>query len=239
MRNVTAAAVAVIIAALLYGCGGNKATTVIVAPGFVRHVAINAELAVVILDEAPQIIYFGDIKKSLGGTNPDKTIDGETLLWEYFIKQLIRDIIREIDVRDAFKAVPSQNYRVTREAVTTSEGDFAVEIPDVGTRIMLDPAQAALVLFLDNIRVGTQTDPFFLERAPQGGFHISTGRRLIYAANFVLWDNREFKPICYGRVQTTAPITREEATIGNWEEVSRDFVRTIFGPTGFRKRERR
>jgi hypothetical protein len=38
-------------------------------------------------------------------------------------------------------------------------------------------------------------------------------------------------------VKTSTPIFREEATSENWDEVMRDFVRTAFEYTGFRRRD--
>jgi len=216
------------------GCGGNKSTKIIVAPGYKKQFAINAELAVVILDKYPQIIYLGDLKKSLESTG-DRNTDGEILAWNFFTGQLKKDIMQEIDVKDVFKAEVRQNYRVTKDFFRTSDEDITIELPADGTEFKFDSTQAALVLFIDKIRIGTETDPYFQERA-QHGLYLSNARRLVYLATFILWDNREHKPICYGRVKTITTIVREEATVANWEEVSRDFVRAIFEPTGFKKR---
>ena len=233
--SILATAAVVIFMTLLSGCGGKSATTIIVAPDYTKQFAINAVLAVVIADDAPEIIYFGDVKKSLGEAVKvvnEEDITGEMLVWDYFINRIVIDIINEVHVKSAFTAKIGQKFRITREQVVTAEEDIAVIIPERGTRIDFDTAEVALVLFLDKIRLGTETDPFYLERA-QGGINVRSGRRLIYLASFVLWDNRMLAPICYGRVKTTVPIIRPEATIANWEEVSRNFVRTIFEPTGF------
>jgi len=220
---------------LLPSCGGNKATKIIVAPGYKKHFAINADLAVVTMDKSPSIIYLGDLKKSLGGDPKDTSVTGEELAWRFFIDQLMRDINREIDVKEVFEAEVNQRYLITKDFFRTADEDITVELPDSGTLFTLDSRVPALVLFLDQVRIGTETDPYFQERA-QAGLYVTSARKLVYLATFVLWDNRERKPICYGRVKTFVPITREEATVANWAEVSRDFVRTVFEPTGFKKR---
>jgi hypothetical protein len=228
----------------LSGCGGgSKATTIIVVPGYEKGFIINASVAVVILDKEPEIIYLGDAKKSLASTdaakNTGRSATPEALIWNYFTDRLVQEIVREVDVKDAFIAEIGHHYRITREMVNTLDESIAVEIPDIGTRFTFDGREeTALVLFLDRIRLGTDTDPYFLERA-QHGLSTTTGRRLIYMAAFTLWDNRENKPICYGRVKTIVPIRREEATVANWEEITKTFVRTIFEPTGFLKRQGR
>jgi hypothetical protein len=233
----TAAAIAAIIAPMLTlsGCGGNKATKIIVAPGYKKQFAINADLALVVLDESPKIIYLGDLAKSLGGDSKDTSVTGEELAWKFFVDQIQRDIHREIDVKDVFIAEVTQRYLVTRDFLRTADEDITVELPDNGTRFAFGSKEPALVLFIDQIRIGTETDPYFQERA-QSGLYVTRARKLVYLATFVLWDNRDRKPICYGRVKTTVPISREEATIENWREVSRDFVRIMFEPTGFKKR---
>jgi hypothetical protein len=236
-RNIPAAfaAFAVIAAsALVGGCGGS-ATKVVVAPEYKKRFAIDATLAVAVIDKAPESIYFGDLKKSLGHPASDKT-DAEILVWRYFNERLVKHLLKEVDIKEAFVAEADRNYLVTKESVSTVDESITVEIPDVGTEVKFEGREASLVLFLDKIRIGTETDPYYQERAKQG---IYTGipRKLVFLASFVLWDNRERKPICYGRVKTITPIIREEATDGDWDEVTRDFVRKAFEPTGFRKRD--
>ena len=228
----------IVIFIFLAGCA--SPSKVVVASGYKKQFAIDASLAVVILDEAPSVIYFGDVKKSL--KLPIER-DGDTsassirfMVWDYFKERLTRDIVREIDVKAAFIAPVKHNYLVTKEFFKTRDEDVIVEIPDKKTRFTFDSTEASHVLFLDKIRIGTETDAYYADRAEQG-LYTTTPRKLLYLASFVLWDNRELKHICYGRVKATVPIIREEATAEDWEEVSRNFVRTIFEPTGFVKRE--
>ena len=233
--TITLATLAAAILTLTAACGGS-ATKVVVAQGYKKQFAIDAALALAIMDRAPEVIYYGDLKKSLGKAGTaDTGAAANAFVWEYFTAQMLRDIAGEIDVKGAFAAVPKNDFLVTKEVVITRDEDVKIEIPDVGTRFTFDSGEAALVLFLHDIRVGTETDPYYQERAEKG-FYTTIARKLIYIASFVLWDNRELKPICYGRVKTSTPIIREEATIADWEEVSRDFVRAAFDPTGFRKR---
>ncbi|MDR2694194.1 MAG: hypothetical protein LBB74_08275 [Chitinispirillales bacterium] len=231
----TTLAIIAITAVIMAGCGGS-ATRVVMVTGYREHFAIDAKLAVAILDSAPQAIYYGDLKKSLGHPSNDTTVSAEALAWRYFRERLVKHLLNEIDVKEAFVAEAGRDYLVTKEAVSTVDENITVEIPDLGTKIKFEEGkEASLVLFLDKIRIGTETDPYYQERAKQG---IYTGipRKLVFLAAFVLWDNRELKPVCYGRVKTITPIFREEATSENWDEVTRDFVRTAFERTGFRKR---
>ncbi|MCL2182733.1 MAG: hypothetical protein FWB85_04610 [Chitinispirillia bacterium] len=221
--------------ALLSGCGGG-ATKVIVAPGYKRQFAINAELALVVLDKSPNIIYTGDLRKSLGALASDTGVSAERHAIDFFRAQLMKDIAGEIDVKEVFDSAVVQDYLVTKDFFRTADEDITLEIPDKGTKFAFGEREAALVLFLDKIRIGTETDPYYQERA-QHGLYLSNARKLVYLASFVLWDNRELRPICYGRVKADTPISREEAAAGDWEEVSRNFVRAMFEPTGFRKRE--
>jgi hypothetical protein len=216
------------------GCGGS-ATKVVVADGYRKRFAIDATLAVVILDKAPQSVYFGDLKKSLGYPSSDST-DAEILVWRHFRERLVKHLLGEIDIKDAYVAEASRNYLVTKEAVSTIDENVTVEIPDLGTNIVFEGKEASLVLFLDKIRIGTETDPYYQERAQQG-FYTGIPRKLVFLASFVLWDNRERKPVCYGRVKTVTPIIREEAADGDWDAVTRNFVRAAFEPTGFRRRD--
>jgi hypothetical protein len=238
-RNIPAAfAVFAVIAASAIaagGCGGS-ATKVVVAPEYKKRFAIDATLAVAILDPAPQSIYFGDLKKSLGHPASDKT-DAEILVWRYFNERLVKHLLKEVDVKEAFVAEADRGYLVTKEAVSTVDENITVEIPDAGTKIKFEGRDASLVLFLDKIRIGTETDPYYQERDTTLGFYAGLPRKLVFLAGFVLWDNRERKPICYGRVKTITPIIREEATSADWDEITRDFVRKVFEPTGFRKRD--
>ena len=229
---------AIATAALIINCAAPS--KVIVASGYKKQFAIDASLAVVILDEAPEVIYFGDVKKSL--KLPIEK-DGDTsasslrfMVWDYFKEQLIRDLTKEIDFKAAFIAPVKHNYLVTKEFFKTKDEDIIVEIPDKKTRFTFDSTEVSHVLFLDRIRIGTETDAYYADRA-EHGLYTTTPRKLLYLASFVLWDNRELKHICYGRVKTLVPIVREEATPEDWEEVSRDFVRMIFAPTGFIKIE--
>jgi len=237
--RLTAAAVAAIFTFTLFA-GCSAPSKVIVAPGYRKQFAIDASLAVVILDEAPDVIYIGDVKKSL---NLRIEKDGDTsasslrfMMWDYFQERLIRDILKEIDFKAAFIAPVKHNYLVTKEFFKTKDEDIIVEIPDVKTRFTFDSAQVSHVLFLDRIRIGTETDSYYADRA-EHGLYTTTPRKLLYLASFVLWDNRELKHISYGRVKTAAPIVREEAAVEDWEGVSREFVRKIFEHTGFVKRE--
>lgn len=240
-KNITAVLAAIAVAAALMaaavGCGGS-ATKVVVARGYKKHFAIDATVAVVVLDRAPQAIYFGDVKKSIGHPPSDSTAS-EVLVWKYFRELLIKQLKNEIDLRDAFTAEADRGYLVTKDEVLTVDERITLEIPDIGTKIKLeDNKEASLVLFLDKVRVGTETDPYYQERSAQGLYmDILIPRKLVLLAAFVLWDNRELKPICYGRVKTITPIIDEEATSDNWDEITRDFVRTVFEYTGFRKRD--
>jgi len=218
------------------GCGGS-ATKVVMVPGYKEHFAIDATLAVAVLDNAPQVIYYGDLKKSLGYPSTDTTVKADTLAWRVFRERLARHLLNEIDIKEAFFAEADRDYLVTKEEVSTEDENINVEIPDLGTKIKFDGGkEASLVLFLDKVRIGTETDPYYQERAKQG---IYTGipRKLVVLAAFVLWDNRELKPICYGRVKTITPIFKEEAANEDWDEITRDFVRAAFERTGFRKRD--
>ncbi|MDR2591468.1 MAG: AAA family ATPase [Chitinispirillales bacterium] len=218
------------------GCGGS-ATKVVMAPGYKKHFAINATIGVSIIDNAPQAIYYGDLKKSLGHPSNDTTVSADTLVWRYFRELLVKHLLGEVDVKEAFVAETDRDYLVTKEAVATVDESVTLEIPDLGTKIKFDgDKDASLVLFLDKIRIGTETDPYYQERAKQG-FYAGIPRKLVFLAAFVLWDNRELKIISYGRVKTITPIFREEATSENWDEVARDFVRAAFEKTGFRKRD--
>ena len=240
-KNITMVVLIALIAAstLFFGCGGNRATTVVVAPDYKKQFAIDAGLALVILDKSPQVIYFGDLKKSLSDADGyNENIAAEILAVNYFSSQLIRDIVRDIDVKEVFKTEIGHRYLITKDAVRTQDENVTIEIPNAGTHFVFNGREAALVLFLDKIRIGTESDPYYRERA-QSGIYVTAGRKLVYLANFVLWDNRERKVICYGRVKTAVPIKREEATTANWEEASAELVRTIFEPTGFRKRQGR
>jgi hypothetical protein len=218
------------------GCGGT-ATKVVVVPEYKEHFAIDARLGVAILDNAPEVIYYGDLKKSLGHPSNDTTVKADTLAWRYFRERLVKHLLKEVDLKEAFVAEVDRDYLVTKEVVSTIDENITVEIPDLGTKIKFyEDKEASLVLFLDKVRIGTETDPYYQERAKQG---IYTGipRKLVCLAAFVLWDNRELKPICYGRVKTITPIFRDEATNENWDEVTRDFVRAAFERTGFRRRD--
>jgi hypothetical protein len=217
---------------IIAGCA--SPTKIIVAPGYKKQ-SDAGNLAVVINDQAPQTVYLGDIRRSLG--KPDRDTDStadETVLWDFFREQLIKDIAEEIDVKGAFLTEVKHKYFVTKEVVSTSDEDVTIEIPEEKTRFTFFSDNAALVLFLDKVRAGTETDPYYQERA-KAGVYTTVPRKLVYMASFVLWDNQALKPICYGRVRADAPIIREEAAIADWEEVSRNFVRAIFEPAGFVK----
>lgn len=233
-----AAIAAVIVTSLaLTGCGGAKPTKIVVAPGHKKQFIIDADMAVMVLD-TPIVVYFGDLKKSISFTNPPEDLPTEIALWNYFTDGFIRDAAREVDLTNVFMVDARHDFRITREVVRTSEEDITVQVPELGTRFTFDDGVTpALVLFMCQIRVGTETNPYFLERA-EVGLNVAVSRRLVYIGSFVLWDNREFKPISYGRVKTTLPIIREEATEANWNEAMRNFVRTIFEPTGFLRRKR-
>jgi hypothetical protein len=230
-------AVAAALTVMAGGCGGS-ATKVVVVKGYKKHFAIDATLAVTVLDRAPQSVYFGDLKKSLGHPESDKT-DAEILVWQYFNERLLKHLRSEVDIKDAFMAEADRDYLVTKEAVSTLDESVTLEIPDIGTKIKFDDGkEASLVLFLDKIRIGTETDPYYQERAEDGiNIDIVPPRALVFLAGFVLWDNREYKPVCYGRVKTVTPIFREEATSDDWDAVTRDFVRKVFEFTGFRRRD--
>jgi len=229
-------AIVLIIVTSFVGCAGS-ATKVIVAPGYKKRFAIDATLAVAILDNAPQTVYFGALKMSIGSPLNDKT-ETETLVLRYFRELLVKHLLSEIDVKEAFVAEADRNYLVTKDGVSTADEDVVVEIPDIGTKIKFGGREASLVLLLDKIRIGTETDPYYPERAKQG-VYAGAPRKLVFLTNFVLWDNREYKPICYGRVKTFTPITQAEATSDDWDEITRDFVRMAFERTGFRKRDDR
>jgi len=243
MRTKTVLPVAAVIAidfifTLFLGCAAPS--KVIVASGYKKQFAIDASLAVVILDEAPNVIYVGDVKKSL---NLQIEKDGDTsasslrfMMWDYFQEQLVRDLVKEIDIKTAFVAPVKHNYLVTKEFFKTKDEDIIVEIPDKNTHFTFDSSVASHVLFLDKVRIGTETDSYYADRA-EHGLYTTTPRSLLYVASFMLWDNRELKHICYGRVKVITPIIREEATIEDWEGLSRELVRKIFEPTGFVKRE--
>jgi hypothetical protein len=227
-----------VLTAVLIACTGS-ATKVVMAPGYKKHFAINAAIGVAVIDNAPQAIYYGDLKKSLGRPSDDTTVSADTLVWRYFRELLVKHLLNEVDIKEAFVDEASRDYLVTKEAVATVDESVTLEIPDLGTKIKFDgDRDASLVLFLDKIRIGTETDPYYQERAKQG-FYAGIPRKLVFLAAFVLWDNRELKPISYGRVKTSTPIFREEATSENWDEVARDFVRAAFEQTGFRKRDDR
>ncbi|GBU23181.1 hypothetical protein R80B4_03097 [Fibrobacteres bacterium R8-0-B4] len=241
-KNIAAAfaafAVAAAVAVAASGCGGS-ATKVVTASGYKKHFAIDATLGVAVIDNAPQVVYYGDLKKSLGYPSNDTTVKADTLAWRDFRARLLKHLLKEIDIKAAFAAEVSRDYLVTKEEVSTADENITLEIPDLGTKIKFDGGkEASLVLFLDKIRIGTETDPYYQERAKQGLYmDILTPRKLVFLAAFVLWDNRELTPICYGRVKTIVPISREEAAIEDWDEITRDFVRAVFERTGFRKRD--
>lgn len=236
MEKINYLAITLLTAAITIGCAGS-ATKVVTAPGYKKRFAIDATLGVAVLDNAPQCIYYGDLKKSLGYPSNDTAVKADTLVWRIFRERLVKHLKNEIDIKEAFVAEADREYLVTKEVVSTIDENITLEIPDIGTKIKFEGnKEASLVLFLDKIRIGTETDPYYQERAKQG-FYTGIPRKLVLLAAFVLWDNREFKPICYGRVKTITPIFREEATNENWDEVTRDFVRAAFEQTGFRRRD--
>ncbi|MDR0307160.1 MAG: hypothetical protein LBI42_10030 [Chitinispirillales bacterium] len=191
---------------------------------------INAALALVIEDAVPEVVYQGNHQRALGRG------DVEKLAQNYFKKRLIIDLSKEVDVSGAFLPSAKHRYLAVKEAVTYDHKTVTIEIPAAGTNFQFDSTKADLVLILSKIRIGTQTADYYENRVKHG--INTTGQHLIYTANFVLWDNRTNQYICYGRVKSLVPVRREEAVIAEWEELSQQFVRTIFEPTGFLKKKK-
>jgi len=213
-------------------CGGNSSSKIVVSPDFKKHPLINAALGLVIQDEKPLVIYNGNVQRALGDGNTEELIRG------FFQKQLLSDISKEVDIKETFALSAPANYLLTKKEVEFAEEDFTIVFPIEKTKIDFGSNRADLVLFLSNIRLGTETAEYYHSRVDHG-INTTVGRHLIYISNFVLWDNRIGSYICYGRVKSRVPIrTAEESVITEWEEVSRQFVRTIFEPTGFLKRAR-
>lgn len=221
---------AVVIAVTIFiNCAATSSSKVILSPDYKKHPLINAALALVILDTKPLVIYQGSVQRALGHG------DAEELARQFFQKRLLSDLSKEVDLKEVFAQPLLSKYLVTKEVVNRADETVTVEIPTEGTRFDFGSNKADLVLFLSGIRIGTETDEYYQSRVDYG-FNPSVGRHLVYISNFVLWDNRTQNYICYGRVKSLVPIREKESVVSEWEEVSKQFVHTIFEPTGFLKR---
>lgn len=215
---------------LFINCAANSHSKVIVSPDFKKYPLISATLALVIIDEKPEVIYNGSLQRAFG-----RREDAEKLAREFFQSRLLTDLNREVDIKNTFASYPPPRHLVTKEAVNRENETVTVEIPIEGTKLEFGKTKVDLVLLLSSVRIGTETDEYYHSRVDHG-LNTRIGRHLIYIANFVLWDNTAQSYICYGRVKSRVPIRGEESVITEWEEVSKQFVRTIFEPTGFLKR---
>jgi len=222
----------VIAVTLFISCAGTPLSKVVVSPDYKKHPLINATLALVIKDAKPEVIYHGSVQRAFGRG------DAEELARRFFLKGLLNDLSKEVDLQEAFALSELPNYLITKEEVNRENEIVSIEIPMAGTKFELGSNKRVdLILILSNIRIGTQTDEHYHSRVDYG-INTRIGRHLIYISNFVLWDNRTQSLICYGRVKSRVPIRGADSVISEWEEVSKQFIRTIFEPTGFLKRSK-
>ncbi|MFP4162859.1 MAG: hypothetical protein ACLFQB_05005 [Chitinispirillaceae bacterium] len=201
---------------------------IVVSPDYKKQSMEGAALAVVIQDRQPFIAYKGSIEKALGKGDQQKLIS------EFFKKRLLKDLLREVKLKTAFFSSVDTRYLISREMLSVPEGNVVIELPAEGSQFDFSTTDADLVLFLSKIRIGTQTDEYHSVKAEQG-INFTPSRSIIYQSSFVLWDNRSCQYICYGRVKSLEPITKDEASVSDWVTVSKQYVRTIFEPTGFLK----
>ncbi len=208
------------------GCAGPS--RIIMAPNYQKHSIRDASLAFIILEDYPYIEYKGSIEGALGAGDPQRRI------LQFFKTQLMRDLMKQVNLKTTFERSPESHFLVSNENVSAPEGNVVVELPAKDTYFEFSGIEADYVLLISKMRLGSQTDEYSASRTDEG-INTSPSRQLIYNTNFVLWDNRARQYISYGRIRSLVPIAGEEATREEWEKVSQQYVYEIFKPTGFLK----
>jgi hypothetical protein len=61
----------------------------------------------------------------------------------------------------------------------------------------------------------------------------SSKKSLMYASNFVLWDNRVKKRVSLGKVEATSSGFFNMITMSNWETTTKNYVKQLFSKTPF------
>lgn len=201
---------------------------IVLAPDFKKINIPDASLAIVIQDRDPFLVYKGSAEGVLGKG------DQHDLIWKFFKKRLLKDVMREVKLKTAFFSSIDPEYLISNEMLEMSGNTVVIELPARGTHFDFSTVETDLVLFINEIRVGTETDEYQSSR-PEDGLNFTPSRSLIYQSNFVLWDNRTNQHISYGRVKSTVPINGDEAVESDWISVSKQYVKTIFEPVGLLK----
>ncbi|MFP4013698.1 MAG: hypothetical protein ACLFVQ_06400 [Chitinispirillaceae bacterium] len=210
----------------VFSCVGPS--KVVLAPDYKKVSIPDAAMAIVIQDHDPFLVYKGNVEDVLGKGDP------RDLIWKYFKKRLLKDVMKEVKLKTAFYSSVDSKYLISNEMLEMSGEVVVIELPAAGTHFEFSGIETDLVLFISKIRVGTETDDYQSVR-PENGLNFTPSKSLIYQSSFVLWDNRTHQFISYGRVKSTVPITGEEATESDWIKASRQYVKTVFEPVGLLK----
>ena len=208
---------------IVAGCGGPS--VIVMAPKYKKQSISDAALGIIIQDRSPLVRYNGCVQSVFG------IGDTQELVMNFFKRQLLEDLLTEANFKTAFYSSADERYLVSNEMVIAQEGNVIIELPAPGTHFKFNTTDADIVLCIQEMRIGTETDDYHVSRAEEG-LNTRPSRKLLYNTSFVLWDNRSRQYISYGRVKNLVPILTHEALLSDWNSISKQYVRTIFGPAG-------
>lgn len=224
---------------LLISCSSSN---VILQPKYTERNIDKGSIAVLILDENPEINYEGNLKPEFGEGNPQK------LIMDFFIRQIPADIkeITKLEQVEVVSENPEQGIGyTTREVEVWKNGflfkikqKFNVRVPSKGSKYSFSGFEPTYTLLINELKIETS----FHYTAPSMGANGvmmggSSSKKLNYISDFCLWDNEKNDLISYGHIERTAQNPFNVVTMTTWTDVSHSYVQGIFGKSPFKLAE--
>jgi hypothetical protein len=189
----------------------------------------DSSLAVVI-DGEPAVHYEGNVEPEFGPGDP------ETLITEFFKKQLVADIQKSTTLKNVSIETCTGEGPLDRHILEKS--GIEVSVLANGGMFKCRGGNPTYVLVLTNMSIGTVFNinngaPAMGANGMMTGGGTWTTKELVYEAKALLYDNRSRQFIEYGLFTGRAMGAFSVITMNEWNGVSRSFVARLFAKTKF------
>jgi hypothetical protein len=166
------------------------------------------QLTIYLADSNAAINYNGNAEKEFGKGNRD------TLIWQFFKSQLIKEIARKTVFKEAVYDRPDNQLPGSTEMLKVSGmGDLLFKIPRKGSRYSFPNSSPDFVIFLNDIIISSSKNP-------------------TWRARFMFYDNVSGQLISCGYIDVEGN-NAFSASKDRWLPVSDEFVAKLFKATPF------
>jgi TonB family protein len=181
--------------------------------------------------------YSGNVKDEFGEG------DYKLLIRRHFNEMIIakmREMSRFTSVAfDSFARPPRMSEK---KFTIRRRKHISIVLPDETEPIRFKTSTPDFILFVQNLHIGTETDPAPAFAMGSMSGYGTSDRYLRYECEFAFWDNQKNRVVAYGRAKarSSGEIYMggmfQAVTSENWRDVDDQLVRILLGKTPFYKK---